>query len=263
VDQAGPSSPTPDFEKWAKGFSGCDGGNLSGCVWFCGIEWGTGTDHPLEDELKSDVAQPPQIYQSREDILRDRVTGTPYPYGVKLMKLIAAMRGYPVSEYMRRVVEEDPFPFHPNSDYFKLNLFPVAFRRVEPALWVKEYKTLTGFSTRKAYLKWCGEHRFPEMVKWVKRGTPKLIVGFGTAYLTDFKDAFGFDGNESTTEIIKDRRLVCTSTRNAALAVVPFLGYQKGLLNSDEVLQAFGKRLGAIKRHRGCTTRRIAVDRRA
>jgi hypothetical protein len=40
-----------DFERWAKGFSGCDGGNLHGAIWFCGIEWGTGTEHDLREEI--------------------------------------------------------------------------------------------------------------------------------------------------------------------------------------------------------------------
>lgn len=30
----------PDFAEWAKLPSGCDGGNLRGAIWVCGVEWG-------------------------------------------------------------------------------------------------------------------------------------------------------------------------------------------------------------------------------
>src|SRR6266513_2843372 len=129
-----------DFEKWAKGFSGCDGGNLNGSVWFCGIEWGTGKEHDLEIELKGSVSEPPQNYESADVNLQ-------YPYNIKLMKLIAAMQGGSVANY-RRVAYRTPFPFHRDSDFFKLNLFPVAFTKVDPRLWVDKYKHTTGLSTR-------------------------------------------------------------------------------------------------------------------
>lgn len=46
---------TTDFGKWARGFSGCDGGDIGShekqSIWYCGIEWGGGWhEKMLEDE---------------------------------------------------------------------------------------------------------------------------------------------------------------------------------------------------------------------
>src|SRR3990172_9532296 len=70
---------TPEFEKWARGFSGCDGGNPKGSIWLCGIEWGLGKEHSLEEELRTPVSEPPQIYKSSEDVLKSP-EGRTYPF---------------------------------------------------------------------------------------------------------------------------------------------------------------------------------------
>jgi hypothetical protein len=236
-------NPTPAFAKWASGFSGCDGGNLRGSVWFCGIEWGAGQDHDLATELRHSVSSPPQLYESHEDVLRDRVSGKHYPCNVKLLKLIAAMRGQQVAEY-RRVAQETPFPFHCDSDYFKLNLFPVAFQKVDPQLWNDKYKSATGLATREEYLEWCREHRFPQIRSWMALGQPKLVVGVGSSCKDDFRQAFGFMGAENK-ESIEGRPLFWMSKGETVLAVIPFLGPFR--LDSDKRLQAFGRRLGALR----------------
>ena len=229
-------NPTKRFETWAQGFSGCDGGNLHGSVWFCGIEWGMGKDHDLETELDLSVSEPPQIYETPSEILN-------YPLGIKLIKLITAMRGGAVHDY-HRVAYETPYPFHRDSDYFKLNLFPVAFRKVDPKLWVEKYRAATGLSTRDEYLQWCQENRFPKMRSWMERGRPELIVGVGSSCSSEFQSAFGFPG-VGTEETIEDRKLLWMSNGNAVLAVIPFLGPFQ--LDSDRRIQAFGERLGALR----------------
>jgi len=226
---------TQDFEKWATGFSGCDGGNLHGPVWFCGIEWGTGAEHELEEEFKLPVSEPPQFYEGPGDNLK-------YQFNVKLLKLIAAMRGRSVSDY-KCVANETPFPFHRDSEFFKLNLFPVAFKKVGPQLWIDTYKNATGLSTRGAYLKWCRDNRFPKIRSWMELGQPKLVVGVGSHTKDDFQKAFGFKGAENE-ENIEGKKLVWMSNGKAILAVIPFLGQFH--LNSNQRLQAFGERLGAI-----------------
>jgi hypothetical protein len=232
---------TQDFEKWAKGYSGCDGGNLHGSVWFCGIEWGTGTDHDLKAELRDSVSEPPQKYRALQDVLRDPISGKSHPYGVRLIKLITAMRlpaGY-----------SEPFPFHRRSQFFKLNLFPVAFKEVDPQLWIDKYQTATGLATRDSYVQWCRENRFPQMRSWVEKGKPKLIVGIGAGKerKPDFKGAFGFTDAQENEETIEGKKLVWMRNGKAILAIIPFLGYQNGLLNSDQLVQTFGERLGAFE----------------
>lgn len=177
---------TPDFDKWAKGYSGCDGGNLRGTVWLCGIEWGLGKGHDLSQELKRTVARPPQNYKVPEDNLR-------YQYNVKAMKLFTAMRGRDVDGF-RSTAFETPFPFHKESEYFKLNLFPIAFKALKQKreLWNEKYGKLTGLSTPDNYLDWCRKNRFPRMRRWVETGSPKLIIGTGRWAIHDFPKAFGF-----------------------------------------------------------------------
>jgi len=86
---------------------------------------------------------------------------------------------------------------------------------------------------------------------WMERGQPKLIVGIGTTFKNDFFDAFGSIG-PVRQDRISDVNLMWSKTngRNTRVAVIPFLGYTKGSLNSDRLLQAFGKRLSEI--HDGC-----------
>jgi hypothetical protein len=232
-------SVTPAFEKWAKGFSGCDGGNLKGEVWFCGIEWGLGKDHPIEEELKVDRSAVPQEYRSPEEILK-------YPnVGVRLIKLITAIRGGSVQDY-HRVAYETPFPFDRQSQYFKINLFPVACKDTR-AIWGEALKANTGFPTKADCLQWCRQNRFPEMRGWVEKGKPKLIVGFGARWEPDFRNAFGFTTAKGSTETIEEGlNLVWMRIGKTTLAIIPFLGWQGGLLSRDHSIQAFGKRLGVI-----------------
>ena len=137
----------------------------------------------------------------------------------------------------------DAFPFHRESDFFQLNLYPIAFRKVDSHLWVDKYKAATGLSTRDEYLEWCRRNRFPEIRSWMERGRPKLIVGVGSSFQDDFRTAFGFHGGENE-ENIEGRTLAWMSNGSTFLAVIPFLGQFQ--LDSDRRLQAFGHRLGAL-----------------
>jgi hypothetical protein len=79
----------------------------------------------------------------------------------------------------------------------------------------------------------------------MQEGQPKLVIGVGRSHKDDFQKAFGFNGAENE-ESIEGGKLVWASNGKAIFAVIPFLGFQNGLLNSDQLLQAFGERLGAI-----------------
>ncbi len=243
---------TPKFEKWAKGFSGCDGGNLRGSIWLCGIEWGLGDKHELAEELERPVSKPPQRYKRPADVL-----GGPkgkYPFNEMFLKLTAAMRGGSVQDY-KRIAFEEPFPFHRRSDFFKLNVFPIAFKKIkqkhDPRLWFDKYGELTGLSTADQYIDWCRANRFPAIRSWVKRGRPRLIicVGGSKEFRDDFQKAFGFDGKEHE-EDIQGKKLVWVSKSRSVLATVPYSTSPSGI-NSNPLMQAFGERLGEILDGRG------------
>jgi hypothetical protein len=241
----------PEFAKWAEGFSGCDGGNLEGSIWLCGIEWGLGKPHTLKKELQEDVTRPPQRYTKADDVLRGP-DGRPYPFNRMFLKLVAAMHGRPVEDY-KDIANEEPFPFHRESNYFKLNLFPVAFQKVDAALWDDQYSAVTDLTSRPDYLRWCRENRFPVIRSWVEQGQPELIVCVGLSYIEDFHGAFGISGTKHE-ETIEGKRLVWFADDTTTVAVVPFPTSPSGL-NSDLAVQAFGRRLsgfvGSMKQERG------------
>ena len=236
---------TLKFERWAKSYSGCDGGNLKGSTWLCGIEWGMGTKHVLAEQIEKPVTRPPQVYKRPEDVLRGP-DGSPFPLNKMFLKLRAVMLGRPARDW-RSVLYEKPFPFHRRSDYFKLNLFPIAFKNGR-APWTDDHRKATGFSTKDEYYEWCRGNRFPRIRSWVRRGQPRLIicVGLGTKdeKVLEYQKAFGFEG-VANKECIEGARLAWMSDGKSFLAVVPYPTYPDGL-NSYERIEAFGKRLRAI-----------------
>jgi hypothetical protein len=228
------------FSEWAKGFSGCDGGNPYGSIWFCGIEWGGGFSEDRLDQVFSDkFPEPPQLYTAAEENLA-------YQYNIKLMKMIAALRGQPTSGY-EEVARETPFPFHQHSDFFKANLFPIAFKNVDARRWTEGFHGATGLATRDRYCDWCREHRFPVMRQWVEKYRPRLVIGVGRSFWSDYLRAFG-RGDLIHEETVGQRKLIWTVANGGKTVVVvtPFLNYYRWCLNSDELIEAFGHRIRQI-----------------
>jgi hypothetical protein len=236
-------SANSDFQQWAKGFSGCDGGNLRGAIWLCGIEWGTGKAHDLNLEMREPVTTPPQHYKTSRDVWMNPDSGRPYQFNVKFLKLAAAIRGRAVHDWIE-IASDDPFPFDEKSQFFKLNLFPIAFKDVDPQRWTELYSRVTGFFTKQQYQTWCRNNRFPEIRKWVAQGSPRLIIGVGRSHEEDFMEAFGFEDSVRHRETLEERELVWATKGTTTLAVLPFLGPFQ--LDSDARLAAFGARLAEL-----------------
>lgn len=130
------------FERWALGFSGCDGGNPKGCVWLCGLEWGG--DETKETFSFTDVSRPSAINPKDETFLK-------YPYNWRAMKLLAALNGAPPTESYTDFFRRQSC-FASNSDYFKLNLYPISFKTTSHSRWTKWLEKETGFATKQEYL---------------------------------------------------------------------------------------------------------------
>lgn len=133
-----------EFAKWATGFSGCDGGNLGGAVWLCGIEMGGGeTEATFEFH---DCRVPGYVGDDPPD---DRQRFLRSHYNKKAIKLLAALAGEPVCDYPRFFKDQNCF--HWDSIYFKLNLYPFSLRNAAEPLptWLAER---TGLSTKPKYL---------------------------------------------------------------------------------------------------------------
>ena len=143
-----------------------------------------------------------------------------------------------------------------NSELFKLNLYPIAFRDTTGERWTQYHlDTLTGLASKDAYRTWCFLNRFPSLAGIVRNQTPapRLIIGLGLSYLVDFFACFAGLTHSGAVEVAElnagDKcRPVYWSTVNGGrttLAVLPFFSSRNGL-NSDALVQRAGSLLADI-----------------
>lgn len=234
------SSSGEKFKKWASGFSGCDGGDIgtkgNPSIWVSGLEWGGGHDQEaLKADIEADMEISPSGYESAS-------ANRAYIFNRQTLKLLTAIDGKPVSEYIDWNEEKAPFT-QGSKGYFKMNLFPIAFKDTGHQRWLDDFSEVTGFSNKQQYLDWCRSVRFQNIQSWVTKFCPKLILCFGKTYINDFAAALK-DGTPNFTKMpILNRELSWTRTSDGVLiAVCPFPVNRYGL-NSDVLLQAFGERI--------------------
>lgn len=229
-----------EFQKWASGFSGCDGGDIgspeSRSIWVCGIEWGGGHDlASLKENILDQVDKPPSGYDDPSHNLA-------YIFNRQTMKLITAMKGGLVDDYEEMADQHRPF-VKESSGYFKMNLFPIAFKDTGHQRWQSDFVGVTGFPNKEEYLTWCRLVRFAQMRNWVSAHKPKVIVCFGKTLINDFTTAFVNGSGKFTKESILNRELSWTRTVDDVLVVIcPFPVNRYGL-NSNALLQAFGDKI--------------------
>ena len=158
------------------------------------------------------------------------------------MKLITAMQGGQVDDYEEMVSQHRPF-VKESTGYFKMNLFPIAFKDTGHQRWQTDFVDLTGFSSKDEYLTWCRQIRFANMRNWVSVYKPKVIVCFGKTLIQDFSNAFAAGRSEFKKEKILNRELSWMLTAEDVLIFIcPFPVNRYGL-NSHALLQAFGERI--------------------
>jgi len=169
-----------ELKKWVASYAGCDGGSPSeSSIWFVGIEWGYGKDlgqtgaerdnavreyhsGSMLDEIKSGWSDPIDDKYSPND-------HTHYTFGRNSAKLMSAIKGADVREY-HSVVKSLP-----DTDVFKLNLYPIGLPNTDDFLWSKfDLSAITGLSTKQDYREYCAEHRFPFFRSNVDRYSPGL-----------------------------------------------------------------------------------------
>lgn len=240
-----------NFEKWATGFSGCDGGDIGSpknrSIWFCGIEWGGGQSSD-EQEIRNgsfsqDVVLPDNGYTSDGDIPAWR-NCIGYPFNWQAMKLLTAINGGKVSAYKQFAEEIKPFT-NGATGYFKMNLYPLSFKDTDHNRWENGFAQATGLDKKVEYIEWIRMHRFPVMKSWVDTNSPRLIVctGISATYPSDFKSAFVDNGLEYTCEIIAGQELKWVVNQNGTIVVViPFMSNPNGLIK-DTSVQLYGDRI--------------------
>jgi hypothetical protein len=232
----------PEFAKWAVGYSGCDGGDIGtqgkSSIWFCGIEWGGG--HPADaEELLSiwnkDVSRPHTGYENWRANLE-------YIFNWQAVKLLSAIEGGNVSEYRQFAEEVQPFVAG-SKGYFKMNLYPLAFKNTSHALWQDAFARATGLPSKQDYLAWVRAKRFPVMKSWMAESAPRLVVCAGITYKEDFRAALIDDDAELHREVIDERELHWAKNSNGTLVVIiPFMINRHGLTKNASI-QKFGDRI--------------------
>ena len=251
-----------NFKEWACSYSGCDGGDFKSPIWLCGIEWGFSKKR---DQTEANYKKALADYYSRElpeEIIRGAYTpkdsqynvaeGWKYQYGQKVAKLYAAIKGMEVSQawdFAQRCY---------GSEIFRLNLYPIAFPNEWDGLWNEHnLQDVTGLESKQIYRTWCFLHRLPWISAQVKHHKPKLIIGTGVGYLTDFIVCFGGQGmveniHKQTISVPSGSTGKTSRTlywakigEETTLVVTPFFGSVHGV-NSDALLQAFGAKIKDI-----------------
>jgi len=232
-----------NFIKWACSLSGCDGGSPDAKIWASGIEWGFRGDpsNYYSQELPAEIQKGTYELQSKQYPWEDSFT---YPYGQSLAKLYYAIKGGNVGDYKKIADEKN------QHELFKTNLYPIAFNSTDPKLWHDyELNKLTGFDEKYLFKTWCFLHRFPAISQMVKDKSPKLIIGTGVSYLTDFFACYGGSTNIDTPINIgelnktKKRQYYWAELSNGTtLVVIPFFSSQFGL-NSGDLLQEMGEKI--------------------
>ena len=236
-----------EFIEWNCSLSGCDGGNPKADVWLSGIEWGYRADEKRQNEyykmeLPMEIGKGKYVPSTTYD-WKDSLT---YPYGRSVAKLYSAIIGREAQDY------RDVANCGDGSEIFRMNLYPIAFSSTNEDLWLKfGLDEITGFKEKQLFKTWCFLHRFPAISDFVNECKPKLIIGTGISYLTDFFVCFaGMQGVGTTiasetitpkTTTDKPRKLFWAKLNNGAttLVVIPFFSGASGL-NSDHLLQETG-----------------------
>lgn len=238
-------NPTSTFSSWAKDFSGCDGGDIgwreNRSIWFCGIEWGGGHDanvKMLTEIFSEDLSKPYPGYEEWQHNLA-------YIYNWQAMKLLSAIHGGKVADYKKFAEERKPFTAG-GSGFFKMNLYPIAFRNTSHKHWVGAFAEATGFPNKSDYLEWTQTHRFPVMRQWAESHVPKLIVCTGITYESEFLRAFGDEHMPVVRERHDDRDLIYARNKNGTLIVIiPFMVNRYGL-TKNVLIQHFGERIKSL-----------------
>lgn len=209
-------------------FPGCDGGDpgtpQEPAIWLFGLEPG----NSLTDQAKS-----PQ-----SDSEYSVETQLKWPFNRNAFKLLAEIEGNSLKDYRGYAHQHKIFEKGAHG-YFKGNLYPVAVRSINE--WSQALVEKTGFQTKDEYQEWCRKNHFKHIREWVSRHKPKLIIGCGTSFLSDFACAFLGDYSQpEKIQILGQGRVKnLYFFRGTPLVVVPHLsGGAGGLVGHESIIRA-------------------------
>ncbi|WP_188150296.1 hypothetical protein [Teredinibacter waterburyi] len=231
------------FKNWALGFSGVDGGDIGSpdkkSRWVCGIEWGAGhTPDELEACLNDSPDEIPKGYDSWEENIA-------YIFNWQVMKLFSAIGGDSVDNYKKFAKNVKPFVCG-EQGYFKMNLYPIAFKDTDQEKWIKEFSDITGFNNKQEYISWCKQNRLNKIRKWASIYSPELVICLGKTYADDFLAAYCDSESKLNFETIDDREISwCINSSGTLVVILPFMVNQNGLVKNDSI-QKVGERISEL-----------------
>ncbi len=259
-----------DFEKWATGYSGFDGGNPNGKIWLCGIEWGgrqTEDIKELEKDFKNVITEVPCGYINHNINLNLPEFEGDFKYNYIFLKLMSIIKGEnflengnntnEIKQILKKFNDKEKC-FTRYSNYLKLNIFPLQFKGTDDKYWTKPYIEATGFQTKDEYRKWCLEKSRLELFnKMTDKYSPSLIITVGARY-DYYKEAFGYkdidhsDNFKTTTIPLKNGngsgkiRAIVDINNHRLFVNIPFLGYRKNNLNSHNLIIEAGEEIKSL-----------------
>lgn len=229
------------FEKWAKGYSGCNGRDIGApnrkSVWLCGVESGGVNDaNQLATLFQQDVSKPPLGWDDNDA----KQHGVNSAWEVNLSKshiffrkammlfaVILRQRGNndPISNIEYRSFAEDSKPFVKGSyGYFSLNLLPINFSNLKNENWTLDHSKKIGFATKSEYMNWIIDNRFPAIKNWVETYQPKLVICIGKTKKDLFLKAFSEQNEYETHELIGHQVYSWKNDKTSTLIIViPYL----------------------------------------
>lgn len=230
------------FEAWAiDPFEGGDGGDpgspAAPSIWMFGTEHGDAAN----------LDQEPPCPREERDYSIDRQLR--YKYNTSAFKLFAAMQGEPVEHFEQFARLHQPW-VPGASGYFKGNLYPYPCRNV--STWSDETIHETGFERKEDMVKWCKEHRLPAIAEAVRRHRPRLFIGVGTEFKSEF--ALAFFGAELPLQTYQfavgghTKKIRYATLNQSRLVVLPHISSGANGLNSDESLLVAGSFIAGLLR---------------
>lgn len=230
-----PLSSAEKFQSWARtAEAGCDGGDPGSrdarSIWMFGVEYGDPKNNTgeINDGLVRDD----------DFVIEQQIR---HPYNRQGYKLLAAIHGQPVGQYRKFADLHEPC-VKDTQGYYKGNLYPYACNGVNA--WPAAATEYTGFNNKAAYRTWCEQERFPVLADAVRRHRPRLYIGVGNSYASEFaKACFGCSiPLERHSFVVKGfvKRLYFARVNDIAFVVIPHLSGSANGLNSDESIQVAG-----------------------
>lgn len=216
-------------------FDGCEGGDPGGATkkstWLFGIEPGWSR---FDQEKGSNAS-------ALVDNIYSLDTQLAWPYNRNAFKLLAAIDGSPVTQYLEFSRQHQPF-VKGSTGYFKGNLYPYACNALGD--WPEYAVQETGFLSKAEYQNWCKDFRWPAIKSWVDEYQPKLFIGVGNTFKEQFAlSTFGrqvelqLKGFEVNGHV---KKIYCANVDGRKLAVVPHLSGGRNGLNSDKAIEQAG-----------------------